>query len=212
MNAVLFDLDGTLWDACAAMTVSWNRTLAEKFPAIDRRVTVEVMESFMGKTLREIAALFLPDQPAELAQRVVLTACDDEVSVLAAQGGTLYAGVAGTLRRLAADYRVGIVSNCQCGYIEAFLAAHHLTDCVHGILCEGMTHFTKGENIALLKSILAADNAVYVGDTAGDEAAARAAGVPFIHAAYGFGTAAAPDAVLRDFSDLPELLPRFLKA
>ena len=49
-------------------------------------------------------------------------------------------------------------------------------------------------------------DAVYVGDTAGDEAAARGAGIGFIHASYGFGRAEAPDAVLRRFTELPNVL------
>ena len=39
----------------------------------------------------------------------------------------------------------------------------------------------------------------------GDEQAARQAGIPFVHAAYGFGTAIAPNAVLHSFRDLPQL-------
>ena len=47
--------------------------------------------------------------------------------------------------------------------------------------------------------------AFYLGDTDGDERAARLAGIPFVHAAYGFGRAERPDAVLERFSDLPAL-------
>ena len=35
--------------------------------------------------------------------------------------------------------------------------------------------------------------------------AARLAGIPFVHAAYGFGRAERPDAVLERVSDLPAL-------
>ena len=48
--------------------------------------------------------------------------------------------------------------------------------------------------------------AVYVGDTAGDEESARVAGIPFIFAKYGFGEAKAPDYLLEEFSQLPELM------
>ena len=43
-----------------------------------------------------------------------------------------------------------------------------------------------------------------------DEEAARAAGIPFIHAAYGFGSAEAPDGVIRDITELPEIIRRFV--
>ena len=47
---------------------------------------------------------------------------------------------------------------------------------------------------------------MYVGDTLGDERAAEDAAVPFIHAAYGFGRALDPAAVLPDIRELPRLL------
>ena len=42
------------------------------------------------------------------------------------------------------------------------------------------------------------------------EEAARAAGIPFIHAAYGFGEAERPDGVIRDITELPEKIRRFV--
>jgi phosphoglycolate phosphatase len=48
--------------------------------------------------------------------------------------------------------------------------------------------------------------AVYVGDTAGDEKAARDAGCSFIHAAYGFGQAEAPDAAAQSPAELEVLI------
>ena len=44
--------------------------------------------------------------------------------------------------------------------------------------------------------------AVYIGDTIKDERAAKDAQIPFIHAAYGFGTAEAPDAVIHSIDEL----------
>ena len=50
------------------------------------------------------------------------------------------------------------------------------------------------------------EDAVYIGDTAGDEEAARYAGIHFIWAEYGFGKVMSPDAVLTDIGELPSLL------
>ena len=47
------------------------------------------------------------------------------------------------------------------------------------------------------------ERAAYIGDTAKDEAATIAAGIPFVFAAYGFGSAENPDAVAQSVSDLP---------
>ncbi len=81
----------------------------------------------------------------------------------------------------------------------------------------GRTGKSKGENIKLLmdrNGLCAGASdcngaAVYVGDTLGDETAANFAGIPFIHAAYGFGTANSPAAVLHNFSELSETLEKF---
>ena len=65
---------------------------------------------------------------------------------------------------------------------------------------------TKGENIRLVMQRNRADRAVYIGDTRKDEEAARAAGIPFIHAAYGFGQAENPAAVIHALEELPEAI------
>lgn len=209
MNGILFDLDGTLWNACETMLDSWNRTLAEKFPELHRSLTLPELQGVMGKTKEEIARLFFPGAPFERAVQAVETACADEVPVLRERGGVLYPGVPALLARLKGRYLVGIVSNCQCGYIETFLAAHQLEEYVDGFLCEGMTHQSKGENIRTLADQLGAKRTVYVGDTESDEVAARAAGALFCHAAYGFGGATAPDGVVAAPGELPALLKKW---
>lgn len=204
MKAILFDLDGTLWDACEAMVDPWNRTIKEKFPHVHRTVTLADIRAMQGKNLAGCAAITFPDLPPAEGQAIVAAACAAETAVLAETGGRLYDGLFEVLRELKNEYRLGIVSNCQCGYIEAFMTAHGTADLFDGFTCEGMTKQSKGENIRLLMEALGVTEAIYVGDTAGDEAAARAAGVPFIHAAYGFGTATAPDAVIRSLRELPQ--------
>ena len=66
----------------------------------------------------------------------------------------------------------------------------------------------KGKNICLLmeRNGILQENAVYKGDTAGDEEAARYAGIHFIWAGYGFGKAMSPDTVLNDIVELPSRL------
>lgn len=70
----------------------------------------------------------------------------------------------------------------------------------------GRTGMSKGENIRLLLERNGAARAVYVGDTQGDETAARFAGIPFIHAAYGFGQAVRPEGIIHSIRELPERL------
>ena len=208
MKAILFDLDGTLWDACEAMVAPWNRTLKEDFPQVRRTVTLEDIRAMQGKNLAGCAQVTFPELPPHEGQAIVAAACAAEVAVLAETGGMLYDGLFAVLQELKKEYRLGIVSNCQCGYIEAFMAAHRTTDLFDGFTCEGMTKKSKGENIRQLVETLGVQEAIYVGDTAGDEQAARAAGLPFVHAAYGFGTAETPDAVIHSLWELPQTVAR----
>ena len=62
----------------------------------------------------------------------------------------------------------------------------------------------KGENISLLLRRNGIERAVYVGDTAKDLAAARAAGIPFLYASWGFGALSEDQPSLTSFSSLVE--------
>ena len=72
----------------------------------------------------------------------------------------------------------------------------------------GRPGMDKGHNIRLLMERNNIRRAVYVGDTEGDEKASRFAGIPFLWAGYGFGTAAAPDAVINAITDLPDVVSK----
>ena len=115
----------------------------------------------------------------------------------------------GTLReKLKENYRLLIVSNCQAGYIEAFLDYYQFHDLVEDIECFGNNNKPKAENIALIceRNNVAKEDAVYVGDIQGDYDAATGAGIGFIHAAYGFGTIDADVKKISEFAELPEVV------
>lgn len=201
--ALIFDLDGTLWDATAAMVAPWNAVLSRHGrPPL---FTPQVMAGLMGQTAYQIAAFLAPDDP-ETGLALVYESCREELPVLREQGGVLYPGVAETLPRLAADRPLAIVSNCQQGYIEAFLSHHRLEPFFADHLCEGDTHRPKGDNIRQVMARNGWTRAVYVGDTDGDRTAADAAGVPFLHAAYGFGRVADALPAINRFDQLPARL------
>ena len=93
-----------------------------------------------------------------------------------------------TLFRLKSEgYRLFVVSNCQAGYIEAFLWAHGFGDLFEDIECTGNTGLCKAENIRLITERNGLTAPVFVGDTISDGSAARTAGIPFVYAKYGFG-------------------------
>ena len=70
----------------------------------------------------------------------------------------------------------------------------------------GRTGKSKGENIKLIIERNRLDKSIYVGDTEGDREAANFAGIPFVYASYGFGTAEQYDFKIDALSELPEAI------
>ena len=209
-KAVIFDLDGTLWDSSGVVYLIWNRVF-ERHKDIAFRATPEYVSSTMGITLEEMGEMILPDRSKEFQKQIVKEITDEEVVYLKEHGGILFEGVEGVLEELYKNYQLMIVSNCQDGYVDSFLDAHHLRKYFSDYETNGKTGLKKGENTRLVINRNNIDKAVFVGDTEGDEKAAREAGIPFIHAAYGFGKVYAPDEVITTINQLPEVIDRMFK-
>ncbi|MBQ1282047.1 MAG: HAD family hydrolase [Oscillospiraceae bacterium] len=207
-QAVIFDLDGTMWDSCEEVLYAWNAVLTREFP--DSPLTMARLKQCMGKIKCDIARMIVPTDDEEERSRIIDACFDYELEWVAAHPGTLYEGVRETLRMLRETYTLCIVSNCEDGYVQAFLDGCGMRDLFEDFEMAGRTGLSKGENIRLVMARNGITAAVYVGDTTGDEAAARFAGLPFIHAAYGFGTADAPDAVIHSLCELPGILNQYL--
>ena len=103
-----------------------------------------------------------------------------------------------------------IVSNCQSGYIEVLLKSCSLREYVRDIECYGNTGLPKGDNIRMVVQRNHLERCFYVGDTHMDEEAAGVAGIPFVHAAYGFGRAERPVGSIESLSQLPALAKKLL--
>lgn len=187
LDAVLFDLDGTLWDATHVTAKIWPGVLA-KHPEITRTIDLDTVQSYMGKTNEELAELLFPELPFVKGYALMMEACAMENKLLSEQGGRLYPELVPTLVTLADSYPLGIVSNCQSGYIEAFLSHHKVQHLFVDHTCSGDTGKCKSENIRLLCDRQGYKNALYIGDTLSDATAARDAGCDFLWASYGFGT------------------------
>ncbi|HIV02533.1 MAG TPA: HAD family hydrolase [Candidatus Aphodoplasma excrementigallinarum] len=199
-NAVIFDLDGTMWNACEPVLISWNVVLRRHgLPAVKK----ETIESFMGKTLGQIVSLYFTDMTQEEGLKIANECVREEANYLAAHGAALYDGLADTLRQLAQRYELCLVSNCEAGYAEAFLSYHKFEPLFTDYEYSGRTKKSKGENIRMVMERNGIAKAVYVGDTQSDCDAARQAGIPFIFASYGFGSVDSADAAVADIREVP---------
>ncbi len=209
-KAILFDLDGTLWDSSAEVVEAWDRCIEERTDRPER-FTVADMRGFMGKTMEAIAAEMFPSLPAEEQLRIILMCEEYEQEYLKTHRPRFFENEEALLRELGKEYFLGVVSNCQAGYIELFLGHSGFADVFSDHECAGATGLSKGENIRLVMERNGIDECIYVGDTRGDELASQEAGVKFVHAAYGFGKAETPDAVINDLADLNPTAQKLFK-
>lgn len=209
-RGIILDVDGTLWDAVDVITDSWNVALRE-VPDVKEKVTGDQMRLCLGKTMFEIADLLFGELDVERRREVLDQCMRYEVGYMYDHPGCIYPGVADTLKLLRqAGWHLYIVSNCQKGYIEDFLHALGEDGLIEDHLCFEDTMKDKGSNIRLCVERNALDEAVYVGDTAGDMGSARAAGTDFVYAAYGFGEVDAKKEQVPEihrFTDLPSVIP-----
>lgn len=206
-TGLIFDMDGTLWDSSDQVAAAWTEKLRELGYG-DIVITPEAMTRVMGLTMDKLADILFEKMPRE-ERMPALDACGEyENEYLRKHGAVLYPELEATLKRLKEKYPLYIVSNCQSGYIEAFLGHYGFGRYFEDIECYGNNLKNKGDNIALIAQRNGLEKAYYIGDIQGDYDSATQAGADFIHAAYGFGTINADVPRLERFSDLPELLEK----
>jgi len=204
-DGLVFDLDGTLWNTNESCARGWNNVLSRHgipYRAITAddvgRVAGLPHEQCIRNTFRELSEAHIQLISAE-------TALEDN-RMVEQHGGTLYPGVSEGLRELARHFPLFIVSNCQAGYIELFLQHSGLGALFRDVECWGNTGQPKTDNLRQVLERNAVTRAWFVGDTTGDQVAARACGVPFIFAAYGFGQCDDADLRIDVFTDLVSAL------
>ena len=208
-KGIIFDMDGTLWDSADGVAKSWTRVLNQEYDK-ERVITTQDIQNVMGKTMDKIAEILFPDLE-EAARLELIDHCGkDENDYLREHGGELFPQLEETLKVLKEKYHLYIVSNCQSGYIEAFLEHYGFGHYFEDIECYGNNLLQKGENIRLVVERNELTDAVYVGDIQGDYDATMEAGLPFIHAAYGFGTIAQKTAKINSLSELPKVAEEIL--
>lgn len=202
-QGILFDLDGTLWDSSKQVVEAWNEILVKQ-PDVERTITIEDMQGFMGLPMDEIGRKCFQGQGlTEERIMEIMKACEGyENEYIRRHGGVLFPQLEEVLQDLSKDYFLAVVSNCQVGYIEAFLEYHKLSEYFSDFESFGKTGLQKGDNIRLVCERNHLEQAVYLGDIQRDYDSACKAGIPFILAGYGFGTVDADVPVIHSLTEL----------
>ena len=205
---IIFDLDGTLWDSGQSLAESWGIEVAKE-ANIDKKFTADMIHGVMGFTMDEIADRLLPEIETPKRYEVFRKCEAYEIEYLAKHGGVLFDGVADTLKLLSdMGYGMSIVSNCQNGYINAFLTSMGLTDYFIDYEEWGHTLLTKSENIKLVMERNDFDKYIYIGDIQNDCNSAHKAGIECISADYGFGEISDAIDSVQSFDEIPACLSR----
>lgn len=211
-DGIIFDMDGTLWDAVDSYAAIWNLTIAEYPGALERtNVTRADLMDLMGKPLPEIIRALFPELDGQGRERFISLLEDCERREMPRLGGRLYPGVRESLRALHdAGVMLFMVSNCGPDGLPMFLDFTGLGPMMTEVLSYGVTGQPKDVNIRTIMERYKLKRPLYVGDTLGDLEATRRAGADFAWAAYGFGgenfPAAEADVVLPAASDIAGLL------
>jgi phosphoglycolate phosphatase len=185
-DAVIFDLDGTLWDSRAACAIGWNTALKQR--AINyRTITPQDIGAIMGLTHQEISDRTFTELTPKEREGIIAHCFDEEVIELRRNGATLFPGVREGLQTLAKHYPLYLISNCDHPYLEAFFEWSKLAFLFKDFETHGRTTLSKAENIKLVCARNKLRSPVYIGDTAKDQLSARLAGIDYIHVDYGFG-------------------------
>ena len=133
-EAIIFDLDGTLWDTSREIEQVWKR-VAKNY---NIKVNKKKIKQIMGFTKDEIIKYLFEGNVNEGNE--FITMCQNqENEYLRENGGHIYKNTINTIKYLSNKYDLYIVSNCQSGYIEAFLCHYSMEKYFKDYECSGNT-------------------------------------------------------------------------
>lgn len=198
-DAIIFDMDGTMWDAVDTYATIWNK--AFEIEGYDRRITRNDLLALIGTPIDDIMRHFVPEECVEHLLKTIGTLVRSELPVL---GGKLYDGVQEGVARLAQHYRLFMLSNCDDLELPIFVRFAGIEDYITDTIAYGNTGLRKAENMRLLVEKYNLRHPVYVGDTDGDCSEAHRAGIPFAWMSYGFGKTDQYDLRFDTFAQLVE--------
>jgi phosphoglycolate phosphatase len=219
LEAVLFDLDGTLLDTAGDISEALNRALRESGgAAIDERdvrrmigrgapILIQRAAAAQGRTLDEATHAALVERFFHHYGSLQETNAFEAVP---------YPGASEALRKLhAARLRIAVVTNKQerfaNGLLDRLGLNRYIDIVVGGDSCERRKPDPQPLLFACERMDVAPSRALMVGDSVNDVTAAKAASIPVICVPYGYNEGNDPrtlpcDALIESLAELPDLL------
>ncbi len=203
-DSLIFDLDGTLWDASETCAKAWNDLLTQ-LEITEYIIDAPAIRAVSGLSIDKVFKEHFTFIPENMRAQLLEAYKPKESEYMRKFGGKLYQNVKEVLKELSNHYKLFVVSNCLSGYIENFIALNELQGIFSDHECSGRTGRPKSENITSIVRRNRLNSPVYIGDTIWDFDSATAAGVPFIFAAYGFGEVENAERTVSNFSEIGKL-------
>jgi phosphoglycolate phosphatase len=187
-QAVLFDLDGTLAHTAPDLALALNRVRAEEgLPPLPLEA-VQTVASAGARGMLNVGFGLTPEEPrfVELRDRFL-----DHYALAVCVDTRLFDGVPHVLDALEGrSLKWGIVTNKVLRFTEPLVAALGLAGRAACVVAGDTTpHFKPAPEPLLFAAraiAVAPEDCLYVGDDIRDVQAARAAGMAFVAAAYGY--------------------------
>jgi phosphoglycolate phosphatase len=188
VDAVLFDLDGTLADTAPDLAAALNRVRVERGLA---SLPIAALRPYASHGARGLLAAGMGVGPDHATYETLRAAFLDHYATALCVESTLFAEVAALLDVLEARaFRWGIVTNKAERFTAPLLDALGLAARAGAVVCGDTTPHTKPHPAPLLLAArrlgVAPERCVYVGDAQRDIMAGAAAGMPTIVARYGY--------------------------
>lgn len=205
IDSIIFDMDGTLWDAVSTYAKAWNDYFNSE--GQDRQIDTPQLRALMGVEEKIVLGQILPHmeeaQRGRIYREKVIPLIYQRVEL---EGGHLYGGVVPGLKKLSGRYPLFIVSNCPEKLIHYFMQWAGIEPCITGTMAHGQNYRSKAENMLLIKEKYNLRNPVYVGDTEADSSQSSKACIPFFFMDYGFGTCQHYQMKFSCFDDFTEFM------
>ena len=203
-DSLIFDLDGTLWDTLN-ITTNELQKISDKYN--ENTITEDIVKEGMGKTFDEVTKLYFKNLNKQKREKYTIEAFNNITNYLFEHGGNIYPNTEDTIKTLSKHFKLFIVSNTESdNYIKAFLQSSKLYKYFTDYQSNEHTNTKKEENIKILIQRNNLKNPIYIGDTNTDKLSAESVGIPFIYAAYGFGTINNNDKKINKIDDLISIL------
>ena len=211
IDAVLFDFDGTLLDSNELIADSWRYTA---ITLTGRDISDEEIRSTLGEMLIDSIRRLLPEIDAEYA----LEYYRDYQREIFLERIKLFDGTEEVLRLLkATGYKTALVTSRLKGSTERGLVHFGIKDLFDAVLTASDTDKFKPDPAPVLMILdmigRKPEDALFVGDTASDVEAGRAAGVLTALVSWSLALppekipeGLEPDFIINKLSDIPRLL------